>query len=474
MQGTNSEAFLEMGLSESFLRILKHSYDAILITLKDSTIVFVNNSYSRILGVSAERLLGRKLSEVEPNSITLDVLKTGKESIHVYEYIATLDEWLFGSVLLLPSPKDSVGSISIITKLKTKIRDESDLPSQRYIDSYMDEILFLDKTLPSPFSKVIGKSRKLRQALFNAYKASNADFPVLVLGESGTGKELFVKAIHEASSRKDHEFVTLNCAAITSTLIESELFGYEPGAFTGAKREGKAGMFDLANKGTLFFDEIGDFELAMQSKILRVLEERVFKRVGGEKDIHVDTRVISATNKDLEEMMLKGKFREDLFYRINTMTIYIPPLRFRGPDIELLANHFLLFFCHKYNKKTQLHDDTMAIFYAYNWPGNVRELRSVLDYSVNMTDTSFVTPNDIPAYLTLNKVRSTLGKRMPRLLENRGISEGVSVYKNLMGSFEKDLIETALKKNRTRTEAMKMLGLSRRSFYLKLNKYGFI
>ena len=472
----NSKALLELGLSEDFLRIIEHSYDGILITLKDSTIVFVNSSYSRILGVAPEKLLDRKLSQVEPDSMTLKVLENGQELINVSEYVSTLNEWIFGSVLLLPCPEYPVASISIITKLDRKLTDRhryDDAP-RTYIESYMDEILSLEKPLPPTFSKTIGKDRKFRQVLFNAYKASNADFPVLVFGESGTGKELIVRAIHETSHRRDHKFVALNCAAITSTLVESELFGYEPGSFTNANRDGKKGLFDLAHKGTLFFDEAGDFELSTQAKILRVLEEKAFRRIGGAKDIHVDTRIISATNKDLNKMILDGRFREDLFYRINTMSIHIPPLRERGNDMELLANYFLLEFSRSYQKEIELADESIEILYSYHWPGNVRELRNVLDYSINMADTKLITPRDLPPYILLSRAKSSLKRDIVGpLIEKSGTYQKQSVYKDVMNSFERDLIEIALKKARNRSEAMKLLGLSRRAFYLKLNKHGF-
>jgi len=469
-------ALTEMGLSNTFVRILKHVYNGILITLKDSTIIFVNNAYSRILCVPQEKLLGRKLSQTEPGSIILKVLESGVESINVSEHIATLNERIFGSVLLLPSSKNFIGSICIITKYDQKLKDNGDYAPQKYIEFYMNEILSLKKTLPPPFLKLIGQDREFRQTLFKAYKASKADFPVLVLGESGTGKELIVRAIHENSSRTKHNFVGLNCAAITNTLVESELFGYESGSFTDANKDGKKGMLDLAHKGTLFFDEVCDFELSTQAKILRVLEEKVFRRVGGEKDIPLDTRIISATNKDMETMILNGKFREDLFYRINTMVIHIPPLRQRGKDLQLLANYFLSVFCNQYQKETKLSDESLDTLYRYSWPGNVRELKNALEYAVNMTDGPLITPQDLPSYLNLSKEKISLNKRRHLLsaTEATWSDQNHPDYKNIINSFEKELIDVALKKSHNRTEAMKLLGLSRRAFYLKLNKYGLI
>jgi transcriptional regulator with PAS, ATPase and Fis domain len=472
-----SRAFAELGLSENVVRVLEHSYNGIIITLRDSTIIYVNNAYSRILGVPPEKLIGRKLSLIEPDSIVLKVLETGVESVHVSEHVTSLNEWIFGSVLLLPSPENFVGSISIITKLNQELTEKTNHAPRRYIEFFMDEILSLREPLPAPFQRIVGEDRKFRQALFKAYKASKPDFPVLVRGESGTGKELIVKAIHESSSRRNHHFVALNCAAITSTLVESELFGYESGSFTGAKREGKKGMFDHAHKGTLFFDEVGDFELPIQAKILRVLEEKTFRRVGGGKDISVDTRIISATNKDLEAMILNGRFREDLFYRINTMTVYIPPLRERGGDLELLANFFLSEFCKQYQKETMFSNESLEILYSYSWPGNVRELRNVVDYASNMAENSLITPKDLPSYLLLPKAKISLSKSLQapsRTKKKLSNQHDHPAYKSIMDSFEKELIGIALQRSRNRTEAMKMLGLSRRAFYLKANKHGLI
>lgn len=466
--------FAKMGLSEVTIRILEYSYDGILITLKDSTIIYVNSAYSRLLGVARENLINRKLSELEPNSITLTVLKSGEEAIHVPEYVQTLNERIFGSVLLLPNKNDFIGSISIITKMHHKSAQKEIVSPYGKIESYIDQVFLKDKPINQSFSKIIGKNLKFRQTLYEAHKAAQADFAVLVVGESGTGKELIVRAIHEASNRSQCKFVALNCAALPSNLVESELFGYEPGSFTNANQGGKRGLFSLAHEGTLFFDEIGDFELSTQAKILRVLEERVLRKIGGKKDIHIDTRVISATNKDLEAMILKGKFREDLYYRINTMRIEVPPLRERGQDLQLLANYFLSECCRRYQKEVTLADDCLSILYSHDWPGNVRELRGVINYAVNMTDTDIINQSDLPPYLTLSKSKDSIYNLSSHMHEEtlKPIETG-SLYRSLMDSFERDLISTALNKAKNRTQAMELLGLSRRTFYIKLKKHGF-
>ena len=499
-------------LSNSEFHILKHIGDAVLITSKDGTVVYLNDACARIIGFPAEAILHRKLCDFEPDSLTLKVMANRTEVLDVQKYVEALKSRVVCSVLLIPSVEDFTCSVTIMNRvdqeaahqdiqakqqyvesyLDARIEQGADLPSpfrnmnrvdqdltrqdvqakQRYIESYLDARIAQGADLPSPFRKLVGISNNFKAALYMAYKASKTDFSVLVMGESGVGKELLVRAIHESSQRGNHQFVSINCAAIPSTLIESELFGYASGTFTGGRREGKKGLFDLADKGTIFFDEVGDFELNTQAKILRVLEEGEFRRVGDQKCIPVDTRVLSATNRDLDRMMLDGKFREDLYYRLNTMTIHVPAIRERGRDIELLAEHFLAVLCDRYKKNAGFSQATMDIFYAHAWPGNARELRSVVHYALNMTDSDVINPNDLPHYLLLSEGRAALNKRLaPTGNESENFRRGF-IYRDVMDAFEKDLIELILNRYRSRTEAMQVLGLSRRSFYLKLKKHG--
>jgi transcriptional regulator with PAS, ATPase and Fis domain len=458
-------------LSDSEFHILKHIGDAVLITSKDGTVVYLNDAYCRIIGLPAEAILHRKLYDFEPDSLTLKVMANRTEVLHVQKYVEALKISVVCSVLLIPSAVNFTCSVTIMNRVHQDVACQDVQAKQLYVESYLDARIAQGAELPSPFRKLVGMSNNFRAALYMAYKASKTDFSVLVMGESGVGKELLVRAIHESSQRGNHQFVSINCAAIPSTLIESELFGYASGSFTGGRREGKKGLFDLADKGTIFFDEVGDFELNTQAKILRVLEEREFRRVGDQKCIPVDTRVLSATNRDLDRMMLDGKFREDLYYRLNTMTIHVPAIRERGRDIELLAEHFLAEFCERYKKNAGFSQATMDIFYAHAWPGNARELRSVVHYALNMTDSNVMNPNDLPHYLLLSEGRAALNKRLaPTGHELEDFRRGF-IYRDVMDAFEKDLLELILNRYRSRTEAMQVLGLSRRSFYLKLKKH---
>jgi len=461
-------------LSDSEFHILEHIGDAVLITSKDGTVVYLNDAYSGIIGSPDEQILLRKLSDFEPDSLTLNAMANRTEVLQVQKYVEALKTSVICSVLLIPSPETFTCSVTIMNRVHQEAACRDVQSKQRYVESYLDAGIAQGADLPSPFRKLVGMSSNFRAALYMAYKAGKTDFSVLVMGESGVGKELLVRAIHESSKRRNHRFVSINCAAIPSTLIESELFGYASGSFTGGRREGKKGLFDLADKGTIFFDEVGDFELNTQAKILRVLEEGEFRRVGDQKCIPIDTRVLSATNRDLDRMMLDGKFREDLYYRLNTMTIHVPPLRERGRDIELLAEHFLAVLCEHYKKNARFSQATMDIFYAHAWPGNARELRSVVHYALNMTDSDLINPNDLPHYLLLSEGRAALNKWLPPVgHESEEVRRGY-VYRDVMDAFEKDLIEAILNRYPSRTKAMQVLGLSRRSFYLKLKKHGIL
>ncbi len=474
LQDNPVNELIESVLCNSELHILKHIGDAVLITSKEGTVVYLNDAHSRIIGSPAEAILNRKLCDIEPDSLTLKAMANRTEVFNVQKYVEALKARVICSVLLIPSAEDFTCSVTITNRIHQDAARQDVQAKQRYVESYLDARIAQGADLPSPFRKLVGTSNSFKAALYMAYKASKTDFSVLVMGESGVGKELLVRAIHESGQRRNHKFVSINCAAIPSTLIESELFGYASGSFTGGRREGKKGLFDLADKGTIFFDEVGDFELSTQAKILRVLEEGEFRRVGDQNCIPVDTRVLSATNRDLDRMMLDGKFREDLYYRLNTMTIHVPPIRERGRDTELLAEHFLAELCERYKKNAGFSQATMDIFYAHAWPGNARELRSVVHYALNMTDSNVINPKDLPHYLLLSDGRAALNKRLAPAGDDSDDFRRGFIYRDVMGAFEKDLIEVILNRSESRTKAMQALGISRRSFYLKLKKHGLL
>ena len=334
------------------------------------------------------------------------------------------------------------------------------------ITALEDARKFLDYFADEPFNnkspELIGESLAFKSAWNKAIKVACSSSSVMIRGESGTGKELFAQAIHKNSMRKDYNFVSINCAAIPSELLESELFGYEAGAFTGAKKGGKPGKFELAHKGTIFLDEIGDMPIDLQAKILKVIQERSFFRIGGTEEINVDIRIISATNQNLENLVQENKFREDLFFRINVIPIFLPPLRERKEDILLLANYFIDIYKDKLKKNiTGLSDQAKNLLKNYDFPGNVRELENMIEYAMNMESEEKITVNNLP--FINNQVRIKRDRT-----EEFNLDKAVS-------RVEKDLIEEALeifgRSTAGKLDAAKKLGVSKTTLYKKINKY---
>lgn len=316
--------------------------------------------------------------------------------------------------------------------------------------------------LGAAFDELIGANPAFRKALVTAQRAARSDIAVLIIGESGTGKEILARAIHQTSGRRNKPLVDVNCAAIPDSLIESELFGYEKGAFTGARTEGSKGYFDEAHEGTILLDEIGDSSLSVQSKLLRVLESGSFKRVGGTKNIRVDVRIISSTNQDLAELIEQKKFREDLFFRLNAFTIHLPPLRERPEDIALLVDHFLKHHETAQKQKWRISADALGVLRSYHWPGNVRELKGVMSYAVNMTQSPVIDTGSLPNFIFSGTDRRPGPPAASRTSYN--LAEAVrDVERRLIG----EVLATAANK----TEAIRLLGISRRTFYLKLKEY---
>jgi two-component system response regulator AtoC len=310
------------------------------------------------------------------------------------------------------------------------------------------------------FSQIIGKTPVIQQVFQTIQKIAPTDSTVLITGETGVGKELIAREIHLGSQRRDHPFVKVNCAAIPETLLESELFGYEKGAFTGAVTN-KPGRFEIAHKGTILLDEMGEIPLHLQAKLLGVIQDKSFDRVGGVKTIRVDIRIIAATNQDLQSAVQSGKFRSDLFYRLNVVPIHIPSLRERKDDLIPLVGYFLKKFAGKYLKKiNNVSPEIMATFSNYDWPGNIRELENVLERMVLMSETDTLSLDQLPA-----EIRGAIST-----VEASTLKEKVDTISQIT---EKQMIIDALKKtNQNRTKAAKLLGISRRTLQNKIKEYG--
>lgn len=307
------------------------------------------------------------------------------------------------------------------------------------------------------FSEIIGNSGKMSELKKIALQVAPTNATLLIQGESGTGKELLARAIHQSSKRKDHAFIALNCGAIPENLLESELFGYEEGSFTGARRGGKLGKFELAHQGTIFLDEIGDMSLHLQVKLLRVLQERRIERIGSTSSIPVDVRVLSATHQDLEKMVLAGEFREDLYYRLNVIPLTIPPLRDRMKDIPLLIQFYLEHYSELTGKEVKgISKEAEEVFRRYSWPGNVRELGNVIEYCVTMATGEFITPDILPKRLLTECKPDPQDLALNlRVLERQAIMKALSVA--IADGHKED--------------AARLLGISRATLYRKIKEY---
>lgn len=313
------------------------------------------------------------------------------------------------------------------------------------------------------FTDIIGENEIMTETIKRSKIAALTDSNILIQGESGVGKDVFAQAMHNSSNRSQKPFVAINCAAFSKELIASELFGYESGAFTGAKREGSVGKFEVANHGTLFLDEIGDMPMEVQSVLLRVLEEKTFRRVGGNRLIEVDVRIIAATNKNLKELIEQKLFREDLFYRLSVIRINIPPLRKRGDDVYLFANDFIKSLCEKMGKpEVRLTKGAKDFFGRYSWPGNIRELQNLIEGIISTHEETLIDEKEISNYL--GEYFMEPGTEEP----NAG-----NLNLDIFGLDEKDKFEIALQKCRNnKTKAADFLGISRSTFYRRLQEYG--
>jgi len=327
------------------------------------------------------------------------------------------------------------------------------------ITKLLTEVSFLRSELTKEHEIMVGESKPFREVRQLIERVAPTEATVLITGESGTGKEVAAVAIHQLSNRREGPFVVVNCAALPEQLLESELFGYERGAFTGAATR-KPGRFELADKGTIFLDEIGEMSPAMQAKLLRVLQNQTFERVGGTKTLRVDTRIIAATNRDLSKLVKSGGFREDLYYRLNVIQIHLPPLRERKEDIPLLVEHFINKFRSLYPTGGEITDEALELLCRYDWPGNIRELQNVIERALILSQGDPITPAHLPKELLQSgSGRAKLKIEIP--------DEGISLEE-----VEKELIREALKKaGGNQTKAAALLGITRATLLYRMQKY---
>lgn len=445
------------------LEVLKHVFNHIdngaLVVDPDGYITHFNEPYGRFLGIDPAAQIGKHVTDVVENSRMHIVAKTGKAEINVSHSIKGQNMLVqripikengkviavFGHVLFK--------NIKDVGKLANKL---SELQSQ--VKRYQKELNSLRSTRYS-FDSIVGESNELQALIKEARKSAATNLPILITGESGTGKELFAQSIHHGSGRNTGPFIRLNCAAIPKDLMESELFGYEKGAFTGAKSSGKAGKFELGHGGTIFLDEIGDMPMDMQPKLLRVLEEKEFERIGGNRLRKTDFRLISASNQDLGSMVESGQFRADLFYRLNVVPLHLPPLRKRVADIIPLARHLLAQASEGgLHSGTELSREAEELLLQQSWPGNVRELNNVIERTLATCEDDTILPADLPFYLHQSQSNS--------------VNSSCSLLREVVAKAEKAAIQDALKiTGQNKAKAALLLGIHRTLLYKKMQKF---
>ncbi|MCU0539924.1 MAG: sigma 54-interacting transcriptional regulator [Desulfobacterales bacterium] len=431
-----------------------------MVTDADGVITHFNAPYGRFLDLDPAAQIGRHCTAAVENTRMHLVARTGRAEINQSQLIKGQSM----VVQRIPIRKDGK-VIAVFGQVMFKdVRDVGKLARElslleSKVRIYEEELATLRSTRYT-FESIIAESEVMDVLKGEALKAAGNSFPVLITGESGTGKELFAQSIHHASPRRLYPFVRINCAAIPGDLLESELFGYEKGAFTGAKTEGKPGKFELAHQGTIFLDEIGDLPLEMQPKLLRAIEDKEFERVGGTRVVRSDFRVIAATNHHLEGLLAAGKFRKDLFYRLNVVALHIPPLRERRGDILVIMQHCLRRIAAEAGLEAIAVDPAAErALRLYEWPGNVRELVNVLERSVSAIEGRMIRLADLPFYL--QRTRRSAGRPQPASL------------REMQSRNEREAIGMALKEaNYHKVRAARLLGIHRTLLYKKMKKYG--
>jgi len=439
---------------------LDNAYEGIIITDVDGYILRTNQVYARFLGKNLDDMIGRHVTDVIENTRMHIVAKTGKAEIAQIQKING-HEMICHRIPIFDQGKvvAVVGEVMFqdVTDLFAMIDRFGKLKKE--LEYYKSE---LNKRIGAKYSfaNIVGQSQELERVKELGKKVARSDTTVLLQGESGTGKELFAHAIHIESNRALGPFIKVNCAAIPENLFESELFGYKEGAFTGAQKKGKKGKFALADKGTIFLDEISELPLLMQVKLLRVLQEKEIEPVGAEQPEPTDVRIIAASNKELEGLVEQGQFRHDLFYRLNVVKLSIPPLRERKRDIVLLTEKILK----QLEKETGIpvegvDAETEAVFMAYAWPGNVRELRNVLEQTLYVKTGNVITRQDIPRAI----IKSS---------EGTGIPGQHRTLKFLLSQVEEDLLRKAIQDEKgDKLKAAARLGISKSSLYAKIDHF---
>lgn len=450
---------------EQYKEILDTYSDGIFITKADGTALFSNFHYEEITHIDHQSVVGKSVYTMESNGlftplVTPIILETKSDCTVFQSFKTGRYAVISGSPIY-----DTLGETTLILICVTPITNPQLIQASKEFFTNVSKTkkgLYQDTQID-----VIAESDEMRQIVQDILKIAHYDVPVLILGESGTGKEVFSSILHASSKRRFSPFIKINCSAISPTLLDAELFGYEAGAFTGASQKGKAGLFETADNGTLLLDEIGDMPLDTQAKILRVVQNGEVYRVGGWKPIKVNTRIIAATNKNLKKMVAEGSFRNDLYYRLNVVSVHLPPLRKRKRDIAPLLLHYCYIFNKKYSTNKVFSQELINILSDYSWPGNVRELRNLVErmFILCMDDTLY--PDHFyKTYIEKEQEESDFGS-----FEDEITVRGIPPLNASVKTLEKIIVSRALSKTKNTRKAADLLGVSQSTIMRKIKEY---
>lgn len=456
------------------IKLLNLLPDAISISNKDGKIIFQNDLDIEIVGVDCRNQYAQDLvaEGKMSDSLTLKVLET-KEDVTIFQTFLN-NKWFLVTGKPIFDDKGEVQYVLIITRDMSRLKnlEEEVKKLEKQNETFKQKIAELNEMEQKKIN-IVAVSPAMQRVLERILRVAEVDSTILIEGESGVGKEEVAKLIYLNSKRSTKQMVTINCSAIPETLLESELFGYEAGAFTGAVKGGKPGLFETASGGTIFLDEIGEMPLQLQAKLLRVLQESEVQRIGSTKPIPIDVRIIAATNRNLADMVQKGTFREDLYYRLNIIPIKIPPLRERQEDIVPLTYHFLTLIEQKYNIHRILDKDALKVLEDYEWPGNVRQLKNILERVSLLANQPKITASMIREELKETTKMNAFTQQLtfPEVKPNVDISQFTGSLKDQVAAFEKEVIKQTLSRHKSIRQAAVELGCNQSTLVRKIQRY---
>lgn len=462
-----------LGVRQELNEVINSSFDGIVIADKEGIIIHQNPSYTKITGLPTEYCIGKSLQSLQEDGV-IDVSSTLRAleedgPVTIIQKISTGATVLCSAVPI----RDKNGKI---TKVVNNVRDltylnklEDEINQLASSNKQMKEEIENLMTYNDPKMSIVANSNQMNDVIERALRVSKIDSNVLIKGDSGVGKEKIVELIHKYSMRSENQLIKINCGAIPENLLESELFGYEAGSFTGASKNGKAGLFEAGERGTIFLDEIGEMPHSLQVKLLRVIQEREIVRIGGTKAIPVDIRIIAATHRDLKQMVSEGKFREDLYYRLNVIPISIPSLAERKEDIIPLVHHFLHRLDLQYGIKKKINREVLEKLQEYNWPGNVRELQNIVERVALMSSTDLITVEDLHNEFDKHTIEQLDSTSSPSLLVPTEHDD--KSLKTIMEDIERQYLMNALKEYPSTRKAAIALKVDQSTLVRKMQKY---